>query len=69
MVYMAKDIKKDRVVKSKDTALSTKKDRVVKVENKPAIHKWAGLEPSPESIKIHEKAFKDIEECIKKISK
>lgn len=59
MVYMAKDIKKDRVVKSKDTV----------VENKPAIHKWAGLEPSPESIKIHEKAFKDIEECIKKISK
>lgn len=54
MVYMAKDIKKDRVVK---------------LENKPAVHKWAGLEPSPESIKIHEKAFKDIEECIKKISK
>lgn len=56
---MAKDIKKDRVVKSKDTV----------VENKPAVHKWTGLEPSPESIKIHEKAFKDIEECIKKISK
>lgn len=56
---MAKDIKKDRVVKSKDTV----------VENKPAVHKWAGLEPSPESIRIHEKAFKDIEECIKKISK
>ena len=50
-------------------AKDIKKDRVVKLENKPVIHKWAGLEPSPESIKIHEKAFKDIEECIKKISK
>ena len=55
---MAKDIKKDRVVENNKT-----------VENKPAVHKWAGLEPSPESIKIHEKAFKDIDECIKKISK
>ena len=38
-------------------AKDIKKDRVVKLENKPVIHKWAGLEPSPESIKIHEKAF------------
>ena len=29
-------------------AKDIKKDRVVKLENKPAVHKWTGLEPSPE---------------------
>ena len=58
---MAKNIEKDRVVKSKGTSLSTKENRVV--ENKPR-NKCAGIPITEEEKKECKKVWDEIEQSI-----
>lgn len=70
MVYMAKDIKENRVVKIKNMAQPSKEDRVVKnttAQQSPS--KWAGIPMDEEGKKRFRQTWEEIDSCLKTLKK